>query len=533
MSGISHIVLAPGSHLDLLSAALNKLNRVPDAEFSRGDRTACMPGTRERLLDDLVAWALDAHTPPVFWLDGKAGTGKTTITESFCQRLHTKGILAGSFFCWRFGSSERKDVQRIIPSLAFSAASKFPALSEALVDVLEEDNDVVSYSLKAQFTKLLFDPLGCVFSSGLPTPVFVIDALDECEDQSGTATLIDLVLQNASSLHVKFFLTSRPEARIRTKFTDHHSPLHSILRLHDVEKVVVEADIELYFRRRLSSVSHGHRINLDGVIYIPASGGYQTRIRELVHRAGKLFIYASTTCEYVTSPEGDPKTRLDNLLHGGQPSRMVGLQLDGHYAFIMNEAMLRQDEAEIRDMRNVLCFVFHGREKFSIGTVALLLGIDKASVRTSLASLHSVIHVPVSDWNTSISAFHASFGDYLHDTGRSGSERWHIDYGCAHDFIFFRCLATMRVGLYFNVSSSISPNKSHVSALAYACRFWSEHLTMSPAPHLRSSHVLEFLHTKFLFWVELMVTLNRIHAAITILDQVLGINEVCGLLIFR
>lgn len=135
-------------------------------------RQACMEGTREQLLDDIVAWAADSQTQPVFLLDGMAGTGKTTVTESLCRLLDSKGILAGSFFCWRFDNSERKDVRRILPSLAFSAARIFPTFSEALVAVLDDDPDIAYRSLEDQFEKLLSDPIDCAFQRDKPMPVF-------------------------------------------------------------------------------------------------------------------------------------------------------------------------------------------------------------------------------------------------------------------------------------------------------------------------------------------------------------------------
>lgn len=213
-----------------------------------------MEGTREALLTDIVSWALDRNSPAIFWLDGIAGTGKTTIAESFCRILNSKGILGGSFFCWRTGSAARRSVRRIFPSLAVSCSRTFPAFAESLRDLLAQKRDAVAFSLAPQFEILFEKPLQRAFRSDMPNPVLVVDALDECKDAEAASMLIDIILKKATSHHVKFFLTSRPEARIRAKFADPQSPLHSVVRLHDIQKSVIPADIERYYRQRLGSI---------------------------------------------------------------------------------------------------------------------------------------------------------------------------------------------------------------------------------------------------------------------------------------
>ncbi len=58
--------------------------------------------------------------PPIFWLDGMAGTGKSAIARSFCRLLHGNR-LGGSFFCLG-GHESRANVKRILPTLAWFLA---------------------------------------------------------------------------------------------------------------------------------------------------------------------------------------------------------------------------------------------------------------------------------------------------------------------------------------------------------------------------------------------------------------------------
>jgi hypothetical protein len=59
----------------------------------------CLQQTRTELLDDIAQW-IDGHdTPCVFWLNGMAGTGKSTVARTVARTCHEKGMLgpASSF----------------------------------------------------------------------------------------------------------------------------------------------------------------------------------------------------------------------------------------------------------------------------------------------------------------------------------------------------------------------------------------------------------------------------------------------------
>lgn len=192
--------------------------------------------------------------------------------------------------------------------------------------------------------------------------------------------------------------------------------------------------------------------------------------------------------------------------------------------------MLRQDDAEITDMRYVLYCIICGRERLSVKGTAHLLGISEIRMRSCLGSLHSVIHVPSADDDGRVAAFHASFGDYLQDARRSGSDAWHLALGLAHDFLLSRCLKTMKLGLYFNIGS-FCPHQTRgdrwpTLELKYACRHWGCHLKMASVSHLRGRDTLEFLRTQFLFWVEAIGSFEDTFPIKRIMREILSIDEV-------
>ena len=49
----------------------------------------------------LDQWLKDEQDQRVFWLNGLAGTGKSTIVQTFAESCFADGNLGASFFCSR------------------------------------------------------------------------------------------------------------------------------------------------------------------------------------------------------------------------------------------------------------------------------------------------------------------------------------------------------------------------------------------------------------------------------------------------
>ena len=230
---------------------------LPRARFVEYDaappapRNACTKDTRKTLLDKLQVWANDEMATKVYWLNGMAGTGKTTIAYSFSEILHEKGSLGGTFFSSHLWV-DTSDVRCIIPTISLQLAHYFPSLSHHIMDVVESHPDCASWRIGKQFLNFMVKPLTTVFRDTrevLVVPVIVLDALDECSDQSLVAELLSVILKHIKSLPVKFFITSHPEVVLKETFD--HSWGHSNFILHEVEKEIVKADIELYVKAYL------------------------------------------------------------------------------------------------------------------------------------------------------------------------------------------------------------------------------------------------------------------------------------------
>ena len=107
----------------------------------------------------------------------------------------------------------------IIPTIAYQLAISSnpaaPAFRDALLRMLKTYPDLPSSSLQNQLDRMIVQPI----EESKMSTVVIIDALDECEDPKTTSTLLWFLSRNIARIPtVRFFITSRPELRIRSGF---------------------------------------------------------------------------------------------------------------------------------------------------------------------------------------------------------------------------------------------------------------------------------------------------------------------------
>ena len=99
------------------------------------NQSGCLRGTRKCVLEEIEDWTKDKAAPQVFWLNGLAGTGKSTIAQTVSERIFADGHLGASFFC-SGGFEDRSDLHCIFPTLAFQLAQKYPDFRSSLIPLL-------------------------------------------------------------------------------------------------------------------------------------------------------------------------------------------------------------------------------------------------------------------------------------------------------------------------------------------------------------------------------------------------------------
>ncbi|KAF9778476.1 hypothetical protein BJ322DRAFT_1014775, partial [Thelephora terrestris] len=148
----------------------------------------CLKGTRGTVLDEIELWACDFYKAPGYWLNGLAGTGKSTIAQTIAERPFAEGRLGASFFCSR-DFEDRSNLRFIFPTLAVQLARTYTKFRSIFVTLVRSDPEVAHESLYGQMDKLIVQPL---VESAIST-VIVIDALDECKDDEPASAILSVL----------------------------------------------------------------------------------------------------------------------------------------------------------------------------------------------------------------------------------------------------------------------------------------------------------------------------------------------------
>ena len=514
---------------------LNSCRRAHGAGYQHGDRNGCLKGTRESVLNEIERWAGDLDAFPVFWLNGLAGTGKSTIAQTIAERVFADGRLGASFFCWR-GVEDRSTLRLIFPTLAFQLAQKYPAFRSSLIPLLRSNADVVHESLLSQMQTLIVEPL---LAASVST-VIVIDALDECKDEDPESAILLVLGQLVSEIpDVKFFITSRPEKHIMSGF---RGPLlnkaTNVFILHQVESSVIDNDIRHFFKHELSKL----------VRQPDTSEGWPTdeQVDSLCRRAAGFFVYAVATVKFLNHKFRRPSDQLDILMappevtiHEGQTRLKVYDSFDSLYASILRAAFLENNADDDAVVRSVLSAVVLTTNPLPPSAVAILMGFGCDVVISLLESVQSLL-VLHEDPDQPTQPFHKSFTDFMTDPSRCSDLRFHISPD-HHIELALRCLGLMYGSLKKNMfsipdyalNSDVEDlrkiRESNIdSALVYACSSWYNHLVVAEHP---ISDVLSALHRfleeNLIFWLEVMSVLCALGDAVRALTATLKwLNQV-------
>ena len=510
---------------------LNQMRHTTDAGYLCGDRKGCMKGTRRDVLLQLESWLNDEQDKRVFWLNGLAGTGKSAIAQTFAEMLYADGMLGASFFCSR-DYDDRSNLRTIFPTLAFQLACRYTRFREELLPVLLSNPDVGRETLCSQMEKLIVHPFQ---KMQVPTLV-IIDALDECRDEEPASAFLSVLSRYLHKLSfVKFFITGRPEPRIRSGFRlESLRPHTDVLRLHEVERSSVDSDIRLFFQIQLADVAK-NRSDFD----LPEEWPSLVDLDTLCAKAVGFFIYASTVVKFVASKHHQPTNRLAIVTALPQSTVEEGKAgLDQLYTEVLQQAFLdiQPDDGDFYShFRSVVGAVMLIFNPLSIPALSTLLGASDVS--TSLRSLHSLLVIPTNKFDIApLSVLHKSFPDFLTDPQRCTDERFFIDPSIHHRNIMLSCLRLMKGKLKKNICQlddfctlsevedlPVQRNAYIGDALEYACCFWASHLTKTVG-YSNDEEVFkaidEFFTSCFLFWIEVLSLTKKLYIGVYALNDI-------------
>ena len=534
---IFYFLLAHADRLVDEWTVLNSCRRARGTGYEHGDRNGCLKGTRESVLNEIERWARGLDVSPVFWLNGLAGTGKSTIAQTVAERVFADGHLGASFFCSR-GVADRSDLHLIFPTLAFQLAQKYPTFRSRLIPILRCNADVVHESLLSQMQRLIVEP---ILSAGVST-VIVIDALDECRDEDPESAILLVVGQLITEIPaVKFFITSRPESHITSGFRGLLlKKATNVFILHQVERFTIDTDIRRFLKHELFKLAR----QPVGSECWPTD----EQLASLCRRAAGFFVYAVATVKFLNHKFRCPSDRLDIIMaspeitvYEGQTGLRVYNSLDSLYASILQAAFFENNADDDAVVRSVLSAVVPVTNPLPPSAIATLTGFRCGVVTSLLQSIQSLL-VLHEDPDQPTQPFHKSFPDFMADPSRCRNPRFHISPDL-HSELVLRCFGLMHGSLKKNkiptpdyaLNSDVKDLPRMVesgigSALVYACKSWHSHLVVTG--HLISdvlSALRQFLGEKFIFWLEVMSVLGAVGDAARALTATLRwLNEVCS-----
>ena len=463
----------------------------------------CLDGTRMEVLNEIVDWinSADAATPPIFWLHGQAGKGKSAIAHTIALQAQNLGML-GSCFCFSRVRQHEQLHMKLFPTVARDLAERDLRLRPLLVEVTTNDHSLRdTTNVAAQWKKLILKPLSQLKGSPTGSVVVVIDALDESGAEHTRATVLRILATYGGELpaNIRILLTSRPLVDIEEALNT--SPHIHARSLDAIDTELTMRDIHLYVSTRLKSL-HDTFSDED--------------LQQLAAKSGGVFEWARLGCDFISPRNGViPKDRFHEIMsHAPGDGRTL---LDEMYTTFLKDLLRGSDERRVfySVMRQILWL----KEPLPISALDFMRDKfpredDRYPVGLILNFMASLL-AGTSEVSAPVRPLHASFYDFLLEEKRSGE--FFIPQGDAHRDLAVASLSVMRAGLCFNICGLETSHISNVEVedleervkknipphLLYSCQFWASHLQGAAFDGDLAKLVREFATgEQMLFWLE-------------------------------
>jgi NACHT domain len=480
-------------------------------------------------------WADGHNEQCIFWLNGLAGTGKSTIARTIARRYFELQRLGASFFFSR-GGGDVGHAGKFVTSIAIQLASSIPTLHQYICDAITERGDIANQSLRDQWQQLILYPLSKLAGNGYQSSyVLVIDALDECDDDNNIRIVLRLLAEARSleRVRLRIFLTSRPEVPIRYGFYQIPDTERQDFILHSISPVIVDRDISIFLEYNLRLIGQEDAQEPDW----PGSRVLQ----RLVEFASGLFIWAATACRFIR--EGlSADERLQILLEGSSAPATPEEHLNRIYVTVLrNSVQPRYTEQEkhrlysmLRELLGSIVILF---SPLSVESLSVLLHTTKQQIDRTLKFLHAIIDIP-KDQTRPLRLHHPSFRDFLLDRCKD-LDFW-VDEKRAHQILVDHCIKLMSTSLKQDICSLGSPgvlvtdikssqiNHSLPPEVQYACLYWIQHLQKASMQLYDNNQIHQFLQEHFLHWLEALGWIGRVSEgiyAITSLESIITVSR--------
>lgn len=190
----------------------------------------------------------------VFWVQGKPGSGKSTLMKFIIDSNNTTRLLESwdqnarvlSYFFWKIGSESQNSIRGLLCSLLHDILFNDNGATEGVLHqfAFSQSKDYYKEWSTEEVDEVLFSLL---HTSSRFTCIF-IDGLDEISDKDGFRTLMTIVERLRSCPNVKLCTSSRPETELVSKIEAMRA---SSLRLEDLTR----PEMAVYIHNKLDRFS--------------------------------------------------------------------------------------------------------------------------------------------------------------------------------------------------------------------------------------------------------------------------------------
>lgn len=512
-----------------LQAGLQQLGWFKELHYAQGagydDRgqitTRCLEGTRKQLLGSIKCWLHDGTTHnQFFWLEGMAGTGKSTVAKTVAAELAAPQFAVGSFFFQR-GGGDCSKASNVVDTFVLQLAAH-RELRSIFADAIAESLGVTSKNLEDRWKKLVRDPLA---KKGATRIVLVIDAVDECEDGLQEKNALMRLLSdeaNFKDLNMKIFVTAR---------SGHQIPVlcRGTKVMLSVDEQATENDIRLYLKDRIRTFQVENEYewpNPDQIIEV------------LTKRSTPLFIAAVASFDLITGDKHDPETRFDHFCRNTDNTSPES-GLDNMYITIIRGAVDDGDKTEnFARYHTIVGSVLAMKDFLSPQELSKLLRLKPSLVHRFLRAFSAVLLIH--DIYQPVRILHGSFHDFIlnkeryekaskRTAGGNNRENLWVNEKEVHVSLFGKCLSAMEFlkqdicDLRDPGAMALDVTTEYSSAflptyVRYALRYWMIHFIESdPRDANMQDQTLGFLRKHFLHWIEAMSILKSLSEVIRLL----------------
>ncbi|KAF5984143.1 hypothetical protein FBULB1_3438 [Fusarium bulbicola] len=521
-----------------LTLTLDQLPFVVEALFNsyaEEHSPRCLPETRVQLLTEIDEWVTSNESKTIFWLNGMAGTGKSTISRTVAQRQLERDYLGANFFFKR-GEASRGNMSKLIPTLVRQLAMHVPGMISLIQKAIDADPSLPTRTVSEQFEKLPREPLEKLAASS-PDPtslVFVIDALDECEGEFHIKRLLSLIagLGRLDSLNLRVFITSRPELPIQLGFSDING-MYQSLELHSISQDIMEHDISIFLHHELGIIRRNFNFVVRNEQRLSELWPGTVKIEQLVSKTQPLFIAAATVCRFLDDATlGSPDQLLVRILESKSRTHMS--RLNHIYSSILASQVVsrprREREEIVNSFQSIVGAIVTLATPLTINSLSLLLRISTTTIDMRIKVLQSVLDVPKTP-EVPVRILHLSFRDYLVDPDLQGATDFWVDEKATHGRLASRCLFVMDSILCENICrlpfpgtspsevEGLDPHKFIPPELHYACHYWVHHYISSNSGECKADKIYSFLEKHLLHWLEAMSLLGHITDCLNMLHE--------------